>query len=198
MSHNPQASESFKLPQQPPPLTDNVHKLLENCRRRAREHGVTQFTGNADGLFGNELEVALIADGKAVAPEVNPDKYVEDLIEHYGHGLGGALLGAEFLRRLYDVLRPHMERNVPKQICGQLDHMSHAGARQWNSNLESAISDHALSTGRTLRQLSQYGIRAVVHPTLHTDDHLLPQVLYYLNQYLPGTAEELRLKFPLS
>jgi len=184
MSHNPQASEPFKLPRQQPPLTDNVHKLLENCRRRAREHGVTQFTGNADGLFGNELEVALIADGKAVAPEINPSEREHALMEHYGKHLADKILGVECLQMIHDALRPHVDRRLPYQITDHPKVSAMAMCVTWQMTNRDVVP--------TKRLLSQYGIRAIIHPDLHGGDLIFEAVCEVMEAYRPGQLAKLQ------
>lgn len=198
MSHNPQAPEPFQFPKPAVPITENVHALLEKCRRRAREHGVTQFTGNADGLFGNELAAAMIADGKAVTPETNPDAYVDDLVKQYGDGIAGAILSAECLRLIFDTMRPHMERKVTMSICVKFGLFVPFGEPGPVEFMVPAVSRSTIQMRQVRRVVSQYGIRAIIHPELHEGILMLDHTLHYLEALAPDVAGELRIKFPLT
>lgn len=184
MSHNPEAPVPFQYPKPVPPLTDNVHKLLEKCRRRAREHGVTQFTGNVDGLFGNELAAAMIADGKAVAPEIDPAARELGLMEHYGKELADKVLGAECLQLIHDTLRPHTNRQLPYYVTRQPKVNAMCMCIAWQMTNKDVAS--------TKRLLSQYGIRAIIHPEVHGGDPVFEAVCETMELYQPGRLAELR------
>jgi len=189
MSHNPQASEPFQFPKPVPPLTDNVIKLLENCRRRARDHGVTQFTGNADGLFANELAAALMADGKAVAPELDVYEREKALIKNYGRHVAAAMIAGETLQRIYDILRPHVVWDTPNKVC------SHS----WLGAVTSPLAIESLvQVARANATMSRYGIRAFLYQEIYQDNKVLDMVIYLMELYEPGVRAALKEKFPLS
>lgn len=198
MSHSPEAPEPFQFAKPVPPLTDNVHALLENCRRRAREHGVRQFTGNADGLFGNELAAALIADGKAVTPEINPHAYAEEMLKQYGHVLGGEIARGECLRRVFDTLRPHVEKDAVQRICWQFSQITHRYEAAKGAYMLPVPSESMLWKSELLSLTSQYGIRAIIHPEIHKENSLLARTLLHLRDFQPGRVEELQIQFPLT
>ncbi|WJJ55079.1 hypothetical protein [Xanthomonas phage RTH11] len=184
MSHNPEAPEPFQFPKPFPPLTDNVHKLLEKCRRRARELGVVQFTGNADGLFGNELAAAMIADGKAVAPEIDPSKRDHGLMEHYGMHVAQKVLGAECLQLIHDTLRLSGDKLLPYKVTSHPKVSAYCMAVAWQMTNADVIT--------TKRLLSQYGIRAIIHPEVHGGDLVLEVVCEIVDLYRPGLLAKLR------
>ncbi len=184
MSHNPQAPEPFQFLAPAPPLTDNVHALLVKCRQRAREHGVTQFTGNADGLFGNELAAAMIRDGKAVGPEIDPSERGRDLMDHYGLHLANKMLGVECLQLIHDTLRPHTDRRLPYLVTSQPKVNAMCMCIAWQMTNKDVVS--------TKRLLSQYGIRAIIHPDVHGGDLVFEAVCEAIEMHQPGRLAELR------